>query len=241
MKAMILAPAAYQRPAPAVRNRFLKRFPLPLAPLLAGWLWAPNASAAVVQSPVLWQERYYFDALLQARGRQEREESDPEMVPVLQAIAGQVAQQGLNLKRLGLYVAAQKGNVRFAFAQKNPDPSLKVILSNLMTLARGTGQIRNNLDYLAVRCRLASSQALSDPKMEKASLIILAEIRQLQLELNFVYLDSVAVQKAGWMLSRPKDKYLRSSVWMLVESMRRMQNSVYSVYDAARDLALRCR
>ena len=212
-----------------------------LAPLLAGWLLAPGASAAVVQSPVLWQERYYFDALLEARDRQQREESDPEMIPVLRAIAGQVAQQGLNLNRLGLYIAAQKGNVRFAFAQKDPDPSLKVILSNLMTLTRGAGQISNNLDYLAVRCRLASSQALSDPKMEQASLIILAEIRRLQLDLNSVYLNAVATQKAGWEFSRPKDKYLRSSVWMLVESMRRVQNSVYSVYDSARDLALRCR
>lgn len=220
---------------------FYNRTVMILAPLLAGWLLAPNVSAAVVQSPVLWQERYYFDALLEARDRQEREESDPEMVPVLRAIAGQVAQQGLNLNRLGLYVAAQKSNVRFAFAQKDPDPSLKVILSNLMTLTRGAGQIRDNLDYLAVRCRLASSQALSDPKMEQASLVILAEIRQLQLDLNAVYLNAVAVQKDAWKFSRPKDRYLRSSLWMLVRSMRRIQNSVYSIYNSARDLALRCR
>ncbi len=212
-----------------------------LLPFLASRLMALSAGAAVVESPVLWQERYYFDALLQARDRQQREESDPEMIPVLKAIAGQAAQQGVNLKRLGLYVAAQKGNLRFAFAQKDPDPSLGVILSNLMTLTRGAGQIRNNLNYLSVRCRLASSQALSDPKMEQASLIILAEIRQLQLILNPVYLDAAAVEESASALSRPQDGYLRSSVGMLVQSLRRVQDSVYSVYNSARDLALRCR
>ena len=207
----------------------------------AGFVLSSIARAAVVESPTLWQERYFFDSLLAARSRQERTESDPQLLPVMRAVAAQIAQQAANLKRVDAYVAAQKGNVRFAFAQKNSDPSLQILIGNFQTLARGSGQIRNNLDYLAVRCRLASSQALSDPDMEKASLIILGQIRIFQMNLNALYENAEAVLQEIDAAARPKDWYLKRSAEMLVNNLRRLQNSVFSVYNSAHDLALRCR
>src|SRR5262249_44685763 len=138
----------------------------------------------------LWQEAYLWDALLTARDRQARAQSDPAMIPVMKSIAGQVAQQVANLAQIDAYVKAQGDNLRYAFSQEDPEPSLETIGANFDTLSKGADQIRNNLYFLTVRCRLASSQALPDTEMYQAALLILGQVQQLQLRLNSLYLDA---------------------------------------------------
>jgi hypothetical protein len=208
--------------------------------LLAPALEAP-AGAAWSDTPTLWQERYFWDALLQSRDRVARSQSDPAMIPVLKAIAGQVAQQVLNLQQIGVYVKAQQDNLKFAFAQENPAESLETISANFDTLAKGADQVRNNLYYLTVRCRIASSQALPDPEMYQATLLILGQVQQLQLQLNAVYLDTMEdrrlVQENGW----ATDKNFRYRTENLMRSVVRVQDSIFAVYNAGYELAMRSR
>lgn len=196
---------------------------------------------AADQAPVLWQEATFFDALLQARDRMARSQSDPNMIPVLKAIAGQVAQQVANLQQIDAYVKAQQDNLRFAFSQQDPAASLKTIGANFETLSKGSEQIKSNLYFLTVRCRIASSQALPDADMYKADLVILGQVQQLQLQLNALYLDTVAAKKIvddnDWAL----DKEFRHRSQLLMKSVVAVQDSVFAVYNAGYELAMRSR
>lgn len=197
--------------------------------------------AADLQAPALWQERYFFDALLSARDRIARSESDPQMIPVLKAIASQAAQQSANLTQIDSYVKQQKDNLRYAFDQADPTPSLQTIGSNLETLAAGGDQVRSNLYFLTARCRLAASQALPDPQMYQASLQILGQIQQIQMKLNDLYLNASGayqlVMDNGWATS----KNSRHQAENLLKSVVRIQDSVFSVCNSAYDLAMRSR
>lgn len=201
------------------------------------WAWA----LAGEQSPGLWQERYFFDALLQARDRLARSQSDPMMIPVLKAIANQVAQQVANLQQVDAYVKSQQDNLRYAFGQDDPAPSLETISANFETLAKGADQIRNNLYYLTVRCRLASSQALPDPEMYQASLLILGQVQQLQLGLNALYLDAVEARRVVYDNAWAVDKHFRHKTEALMRGVVRVQDSIFSVYNAGYELTLRSR
>ena len=192
-------------------------------------------------SPGLWQERYFWDALLTARDRLARGQSDPMMIPVLKGIAGQVAQQVANLQQIGSYVKAQQDNLRFAFTQEDPAASLATITANFDTLAKGAHQVRQNLYFLTARCRMASSQALPDPEMYQATLTILTQVQQLQLQLNAVYLDTMTCRGLVHENKWATDKNFRHQTELLTNAVVRVQDSVFAVYNSGYELAMRSR
>jgi len=213
--------------------------PLPLLFLLA--CLAGPASGAEWGEPALWQEATFFDALLAARDRQARSESDPAMIAVLKAIASQASQQVANLQQIEAYTKTQKDNLSYAFTQADPAPSLETIGANFETLTKGNDQIRSNLYYLTARCRIASSQALPDPEMYQAALLILGQIQQLQLELNALYLDGVADQRLIAENPWATSKDFRRQTELLMRSIVLIQDSVFAVYNAGYELAMRCK
>jgi hypothetical protein len=202
---------------------------------------AAPARALPDDPPTLWQERFFWDALLTARDKMARQQSDPMMVPVMKAIAGQIAQQVANLGQIDQYVKAQADNLRFAYAQPDPQPSLSTISDNFTTLTTGSDQVRQNLYYLTARQRMAASQALPDPEMYQAGLLILGQIQQLQLTLNSMYYDATAAR--GLVLDNKwaNDKFFTHKTEMLMSSVVRIQDSVFAVYNAGYDLTMRCR
>lgn len=198
-------------------------------------------AAALDTPPTLWQERFFWDALLTARDRMARQQSDPMMVPVMKAIAGQVAQQVANLGQIHQYVKAQGDNLRYAYSQSDPQPSLDTIKNNFETLTTGCDQVRQNLYYLTARQRMAQSQALPDPEMYQAGLLILGQVQQLQLSLNALYLDTSAVRNVVVDNKWANDKDFSHKTEELMRSVVRVQDSVFSVYNAGYELAMRCR
>jgi hypothetical protein len=218
----------------------MKRWPAAL--LAAGVLWSwPRPAAADTDGPLLWQESYFFDALLQARDRAARAQSDPQLLPVLKAVAGQVAQQVLNAQQIDIYVKAQQDNLRYAFSQPDPQPSLETIQANLETLMKGDDQIRNNLYFLTARCRIAASQALPDPELYQAGLLVLGQVQQLQLALNSLYLDTAAARQIVAENDWATDKFFRHAASELLRSVVRIQDSVFAVYNAGYEFSMRCR
>lgn len=215
--------------------------PAPWSAVLLLLLAAGPARAILDQPPTLWQERFFWDALLSARDKMARQQSDPMMVPVMKAIAGQIAQQVANLGQIDQYVKTQSDNLRFAYAQSDPKPSLATISDNFTTLTTGCDQVRQNLYYLTARQRLASTQALPDPEMYQAGLLILGQVQQLQLTLNALYYDAVAarglVNDNAW----ANDKFFTHKSEILMSSVVRVQDSVFAVYNAGYDLTMRCR
>ena len=193
------------------------------------------------QAPTLWQERYFWDALLPARDRVARAQSDPMMIPVMKAIAGQVAQQVANLAQIHQYVKAQGDNLRYAYAQSEPQASLETIANNFETLTTGCDQVRQNLYYLTARQRIAQSQALADAEMYQTGLLILGQIQQLQLTLNALYLDMTAVRNLSIENKWANDKNFSYKTEELMRSVVRVQDSVFSIYNAGYELSMRCR
>ena len=209
--------------------------------LAALLLAAAPARAALDAAPTLWQERFFWDALLSARDKMARQQSDPMMIPVMKAIAGQIAQQVANLGQIDQYVKAQADNLRFAYAQPDPKPSLSTISDNFTTLTTGCDQVRQNLYYLTARQRLAATQALPDPEMYQAGLLILGQDQQLQLTLNSLYYDALAARGLVNDNKWANDKFFTHKTEILMSSVVRIQDSVFSVYNAGYDLTMRCR
>lgn len=203
--------------------------------------WAVPAGALADAPPTLWQERFFWDALLPARERMARQQSDPMMLPVMKAVAGQVAQQVANMGQIDQYVKAQSDNLRFAYAQNDPKPSLDTIRDNFATLTTGCDQVRQNLYYLTARQRMAQSQALPDPEMYQAALLILGQVQQLQLTLNSLYYDAAAVRGQVADNKWANDKFFTHTTEELMRSVVRVQDSVFAVYNSGYELAMRCR
>ena len=212
-----------------------------LAAVLAAAPAAARAAGPSDAAPTLWQERYFWDALLPARDKLARQQSDPQMVPVMNAIALQIAQQVANLNQIDQYVKAQGDNLRYAYAQSDPSPSLDTIRDNFLTLTTGADQVRQNLYYLTARERMAASQALPDPEMYKAGLLILGQVQQLQLTLNTLYYDTLAARGVVEQNAWANDKFFTGKTENLMFSVVRVQDSVFSVYNAGYDLTTRCR
>jgi hypothetical protein len=202
---------------------------------------AQPARATSTEGPLLWQESYFFDALLQARDRAARQQSDPQLLPVLKAVAAQIAQQVANLQQIDAYVKSQQDNLRYAFSQPEPGPSLETISNNFDTLTKGNDQIRGNLYFLTARCRMASSQALPDPELYQAGLVALAQVQQLQLALNSLYLNSVAVRQLVVDNRWGTDKHFRHRTEELLRSVVRIQDAVFSIYNSGYEFSMRCR
>jgi len=217
------------------------RAPLLFCALLAAAPGVSRAAGVGDQSPTLWQERYFWDALLPARDKLARQQSDPQMVPVMNAIALQIAQQVANLNQIDQYVKAQGDNLRYAYAQTDPQPSLDTIRDNFLTLTTGADQVRQNLYYLTARQRMASSQALPDPEMYKAGLLILGQVQQLQLTLNTLYYDTLAARGVVYQNAWANDKFFTAKTENLMFSVVRVQDSVFAVYNAGYELTMRCR
>jgi hypothetical protein len=213
------------------------------AALTALFLLASALPAAALdnQAPTLWQERFFWDALLTARDKLARQQSDPMMIPVMKAIAGQVAQQVANLAQIDQYVKAQGDNLRYAYAQPDPQPSLDTILNNFDTLTTGCDQVRQNLYYLTARQRIAQSQALPDPEMYQTGLLILGQVQQLQLTLNSLYTNMTGVRNLVADNNWANDKNFSHRTEELMRSVVRVQDAVFSVYNAGYELAMRCR
>jgi hypothetical protein len=208
---------------------------------LALLLLAAAPARAIDEAPTLWQERFFWDALTSARDKLARQQSDPMLVPVMKAIAGQIAQQVANLGQIDQYVKAQSDNLRYAYAQPTPQTSLATISDNFTTLTTGCDQVRQNLYYLTARQRLAASQALPDPEMYQAGLLILGQIQQLQLTLNSLYYDTQAVRGLVDQNQWANEKFFTHKTEELMRSVVRIQDSVFSVYNSGYDLTMRCR
>lgn len=208
---------------------------------LAGLFCAGPAFAADFGAPSLWQEGYFWDALLTARDRVARSQSDPQMIPVMKSIAGQVSQQVANLAQIDTYVKAQQDNLRYAFSQEDPQPSLETIGANFDTLAKGADQIRNNLYFLTARVRMAQSQALPDQEMYQTALLILTQVQQLQLRLNMLYIDANEAKKLVSENNWAADKNFRHRTELLMRSVVRAQDSIFAIYNSGYELAMRCR
>lgn len=202
---------------------------------------APAGAVDPAAAPTLWQERFFWDALLTARDKLARQQSDPMMIPVMKAIAGQVAQQVANLAQIHQYVKAQGDNLRYAYAQPDPQPSLDTISNNFDTLTTGCDQVRQNLYYLTARQRMAQSQALADPEMYQTGLLILGQVQQLQLTLNALYIDMTGVRNLVLENKWAGDKHFQHKTEELMRSVVRVQDSVFAVYNAGYELAMRCR
>ena len=202
---------------------------------------AAPAQAIADQPPTLWQERFFWDELLTARDKSARQQSDPMMVPVMKAVAGQIAQQVANLGQIDQYVKAQSDNLRYAYEQPDPKPSLATVADNFTTLTVGCDQIRQNLYYLTARERMASSQALPDPEMYQAGLLILGQIQALQATLNQLYYDTLAARQIVYDNKWANDKFFSHKTEDLMRSVVRVQDSLFTVHNAAYDLTLRCR
>lgn len=204
--------------------------------LLMLLLAAPAAAAADSDPAVLWQERFVWDGLLQARDRAARVSADPRLIEVTKAIAYQAAQQTANLEQIRSYAKAQTDNLRYAFAQEQPGPSLAVIQGNFKTLASGSEQVRNNLYYLTARLRLCQTQALPDPRLSENAMLVIAQIQQIQLRLNDLYLDTSSahaqVKRETW----AGDDFFRFSSEYLLRAVVEVQDSVFTVYNAAYEL-----
>ncbi len=213
------------------------------AALIAVFLLASATSARALdnQAPTLWQERFFWDALLTARDKLARQQSDPMMIPVMKAIAGQVAQQVANLAQIDQYVKAQGDNLRYAYAQPDPQPSLDTIINNFDTLTTGCDQVRQNLYYLTARQRIAQSQALPDPEMYQTGLLILGQVQQLQLTLNSLFTNMTGVRNLVVDNNWANDKNFSHRTEELMRSVVRVQDAVFSVYNAGYELAMRCR
>lgn len=218
----------------------MKSRPLALLMVCASLAW-PRAAAAWTEGPLMWQESYFFDALLQARGKAARSQSDPQLMPVLRAVANQVAQQVVNIQQIDLYVKAQGDNLRYAFAQPDPEPSLETIKANFETLAKGNDQIRNNLYFLTARCRIAASQALPDPELYQGGLLVLGQLQQLQLALNSLYLNAAAARQLVAENRWATDKFFRHATDEFLRSVVRIQDSVFSVYNGGYEFSMRSR
>lgn len=206
--------------------------------LLALAFCAAPASANSFAEARLWQERYYWDGLLQARDRAARVSADPATLDVVKTLAHQVAQQAVNIEQIQSYTKAQSENLKFAFAQQDPGPSLAVIQNNFATLSRGAEQIRNNLYFLTARTRMASTQALPDPKLTEMATLLIAQIQNVQLKLNTLYLDSVdvagTVRKETWFA----DDFFRYGAEDLLSSVVSVQDSVLTIYNSSYELYL---
>ncbi|PIP84166.1 MAG: hypothetical protein CO113_07450 [Elusimicrobia bacterium CG_4_9_14_3_um_filter_62_55] len=197
---------------------------------------AAPVQASDLSSARLWQERYMWDALLQARDRAARVSADPRLVEVVKQIAYQVAQQTANLGQIHAFTKGQVDNLEYAFSQKDPEPSLAVIQNNFNTLSKGSEQIRNNLFFLTVRLRIAATQALPDPKLTENAKLVIAQVQQVQLRLNALYADTSAVElkirKETWMA----DEFFRYAGMHLLKTVVSVQDSVFAVYNASYEL-----
>lgn len=209
---------------------------LPLLLLLGALLPGRADAAATLAEARLWQERFQWDGLLQARARAARISADPALLKVVELIAHQVAQQSANLKQIQSYVKAQSSNVRYAFSQQDPGPSLTVIQNNLHTLAKGTVQVRNNLYFLTTRVRMSGSQALPDPKLSQLAKLLIAQIQSVQLTLNTLYTDTVAVHGIIMADTWAVNEFFRYSSIHLLRSVVQVQDSVFAIYNASYEL-----
>lgn len=208
--------------------------------LLAGAVTPVRAAGAVAWfQNLLWQEHFYWDALLQARDRAARQQADPRLLPMLKTVAQQLAQQIANLQQIQSYTKAQQGNLRFAFSQSDPWKSLATIRTNLETLSKGSLQVRNNLYLLTARCRMASSQALPDPELTQAAALIIGQIQAIQLQLNALYADAIAVESQVSAETWLRDKALRYNAGAHARSAVSAQDSIFAVYNAAYELYMR--
>lgn len=189
----------------------------------------------------LYQEEMYWDALLPARSKEERSQSDPNLVPAMKSIALQIYLQATNLEQIRQYVASQQDNLRYAYLQPDPGPSLDTISDNFSTLSDGLNQIGSNLYYLTTRTRLAASQALPDKDIYQTALLILGQIQQIQLSLNKTYLDVIAARDLVDSNTWANSKFFRQRTSLLVSSTARIQDAVFAVYNSGYDLAMRSR
>ncbi|MDE2293620.1 MAG: hypothetical protein KGL53_16175 [Elusimicrobia bacterium] len=205
-------------------------------PALTAARAASSGSSDDPADAVLWQERYGWDGLLQARDRAARVSADPRLLAVVKAIAYQAAQQTANLAQIQTYAKAQSDNLRYAFAQEDPGPSLKIIQGNFRTLAKGAEQVRNNLYYLTVRLRICQTQALSDPKLTQMAMLDIAQIQQIQLRLNDLYLSAAAANQLVGQQTWGVTDFFRFASEHLLNTVIDMQDAVFSVYNAAFEL-----
>jgi hypothetical protein len=196
----------------------------------------PARAEAKLKEARLWQERFYWDGSLAARDKAARQSADPRLLDVILTIAHQVAQQAVNLEQIHSYTKAQSDNLRFAFAQPDPGPSLAVIQNNFSTLTKGADQIRNNLYYLTTRARMASSQALPDPKLTEKAMLLIAQIQNTQLKLNALYVDTQTVTNMVRAETWGVDKFFRYAAERLLNTVISVQDSVFSVYNASYEL-----
>ncbi len=77
--------------------------------------------------------------------------------------------------------------------------------------------------------------------MYHSSLLILGQVLKLQLQLNETYLDSVEIRRLSHTNRWASDKDFRQKADALLKSVVRIQDAVFSVYNAGYELTVRSR
>jgi len=77
--------------------------------------------------------------------------------------------------------------------------------------------------------------------MYQTGLLILGQVQQLQLTLNSLYTDMNAVNGLVIENNWANDKNFSHKTEELMRSVVRVQDSVFAVYNAGYELAMRCR
>lgn len=201
----------------------------PLLFLLLGLSPGAWASGGSTSQPKLWQETYYFDTLHQARDAGLRQSADPALPQALTGLEAQMDAQGAALRRL---------------AAQLPSPRELEGRGALMRASAQAGEMRRvqaALSHLTTRARMASSQALPDPKLQEAASRMTAKSADLYGAASAIVSQAAALTSALQEGSRPSASGGLQAVDLLNRSAQRLADSAAYFHNSLNELSSRLR